>query len=344
MTKKLQVFISSTYVDLIVERQAAVEAVLRAGHIPAGMELFAAGNKSQLDTIRRWIDESDVFMLVLGGRYGSIEPGSKKSYTQLEYEHAVNSDKPFFAVVLSDSAIDVKARSAGASVIEKDHPDLLRSFRSLVLSRVCRMVDDAKDIKVAVHETLMDFLRQYDFSGWVSGQDVSDSQELARELNDALRELERLRVQIAKMEVAAPKIVGASAPSKTNKLRTILSKTSVVYVSEGVETKWTLLSWFYSHMDALVRGVTNRYGAKGIEVFLYHQIAPKLAIHGLMELEKVAGAQWTRFKTTKAGNALLAELASDRALAKDPGAESADSERRESEGKTEVAGSEPSED
>lgn len=43
MYKKLQVFVSSTYTDLIEERQAAVEAILDAGHIPAGMELFKAG-------------------------------------------------------------------------------------------------------------------------------------------------------------------------------------------------------------------------------------------------------------------------------------------------------------
>lgn len=78
MKKKLQVFISSTYTDMLVERQGAVEAILRAGHIPAGMELFAAGDESQLETILRWIDDSDVFMLILGGRYGSIEPKSKK--------------------------------------------------------------------------------------------------------------------------------------------------------------------------------------------------------------------------------------------------------------------------
>lgn len=73
MNKKLQVFVSSTYTDLIEERQAAVEAILDAGHIPAGMELFKAGNESQLKTIYKWIDQSDVYMLILGGRYGSIE-------------------------------------------------------------------------------------------------------------------------------------------------------------------------------------------------------------------------------------------------------------------------------
>ena len=68
MKRKLQVFISSSYSDLIEERQAAVAAILKAGHIPAGMELFTAGDKSQMKIIERWIDESDVFMLILGGR------------------------------------------------------------------------------------------------------------------------------------------------------------------------------------------------------------------------------------------------------------------------------------
>ena len=96
MNKKLQVFVSSTYTDLIEERQAAVEAILEAGHIPAGMELFKAGNKSQLETIYKWIDDSDVYMLIFGGRYGSVESKSGKSYTQLEYEYALNRNIPVF--------------------------------------------------------------------------------------------------------------------------------------------------------------------------------------------------------------------------------------------------------
>ena len=38
--KKMQIFVSSTYEDLKDERQKMVEAILDAGHIPAGMEIF----------------------------------------------------------------------------------------------------------------------------------------------------------------------------------------------------------------------------------------------------------------------------------------------------------------
>lgn len=41
--KKLQAFVSLTYIDVILERKNAVEAILKCGrHIQIGVELFAA--------------------------------------------------------------------------------------------------------------------------------------------------------------------------------------------------------------------------------------------------------------------------------------------------------------
>lgn len=142
--KKLQVFISSTYKDLVSERQAAVEAVLLARHIPAGMELFSAGNESQAEVISRWIDESDVYMLILGGRYGSIEPKSKMSYVEIEYRHALGAGKPLFAVVISDKALDKRDRLMEKDVSELENPDKYKEFREFVLSKQCQFFDDDK--------------------------------------------------------------------------------------------------------------------------------------------------------------------------------------------------------
>lgn len=52
MKRRFQIFISSTYEDMRKERQAAVEAVLQCGHIPVGMEPFAAESESQNDAIK----------------------------------------------------------------------------------------------------------------------------------------------------------------------------------------------------------------------------------------------------------------------------------------------------
>ncbi len=180
MNKKLQVFVSSTYTDLIEERQAAVEAILEAGHIPAGMELFKAGNESQLKTIYKWIDESDVYMLILGGRYGSVEETSGKSYTQLEYEYALNKNIPVFAVVLSQTFLASKINSLGLEkTMEQDYPDKHKLFKSLVMSKIIREVDDSKDIKIAVHSTLNEFINEYDLIGWIRTDTIISKSQTA---------------------------------------------------------------------------------------------------------------------------------------------------------------------
>jgi len=46
---------------------------------------------------------NQIYILILGGRYGSIEPESGKSYTQIEYKYALQKGIPVFAVVLSTS-------------------------------------------------------------------------------------------------------------------------------------------------------------------------------------------------------------------------------------------------
>ena len=201
MNKKLQVFVSSTYTDLIEERQAAVQAILDAGHIPAGMELFKAGNESQLKTIYKWIDESDVYMLILGGRYGSIEKKSGLSYTQLEYEYALSKDIPVFAVVLSESFTTEKITSLGLkNVIEQDNPDKYKTFKSLVMSKIIREVDDCKDIKIAIHTTLNEFINEYNLIGWIRNSNENDTIQLLKDNTNLLKENNSLNKQIQKLQ------------------------------------------------------------------------------------------------------------------------------------------------
>lgn len=45
--KRYQIFISSTYTDLQLERQAVLESVLKLRHIPVAMEQFISTNEEQ---------------------------------------------------------------------------------------------------------------------------------------------------------------------------------------------------------------------------------------------------------------------------------------------------------
>jgi len=170
--KKYQIFISSTYLDLQDERQAAVEAILGSKHIPAGMELFRAGNASQLDTIKKWIDESDIYMLILGGRYGSIEPKTGKSYTQLEYEYALEKKIPVFAVVLSNSFLYIKATDGKYEVFEKENIDKYGEFKKFVMSKVIKPVDDCKDIQIAIKDSIVELEDECKLVGWVKASEA----------------------------------------------------------------------------------------------------------------------------------------------------------------------------
>lgn len=91
MKRKLQVCISLITEDLKEERHAAIQEILNAGHIPAGMKWFKGGREI-MDTIYRWIDQSDAYLLILGGIYGSVDDKTGKSFTQLEYEYAVSKN------------------------------------------------------------------------------------------------------------------------------------------------------------------------------------------------------------------------------------------------------------
>lgn len=191
--KKLQVFISSTYIDLVEERQAAVQAVLDSGHIPAGMELFKAGNETQLDTIYKWIDNSDVYMLILGGRYGSVEEKSQKSYTRLEYEYAISKGIPIFSVILTEDFLKEKVVVlSNEKIYEQNNKEKYNEFKELVLSKIVRMVSDSKDIQLAIHTTLVDFLSDYDMVGWVRANDTEANTDLLNQLNEISIENKRL--------------------------------------------------------------------------------------------------------------------------------------------------------
>jgi hypothetical protein len=171
MQKRLSVFISSTYEDLRAERDAALRAVLEAGHTPAGMELFAAGGASQLETIKQWIDSCDAYMLVLGGRYGSIEPQSNTGYVEFEYDYALSKGKPVFAIVLSDAALDAKVRTLALRATD-EHGARLKTFRARVLTKIAAMVDDTKDLRAETLKALSEISQREDVVGWVSGDEV----------------------------------------------------------------------------------------------------------------------------------------------------------------------------
>ena len=193
--RKLQIFISSTYEDLVEHRLAAFEAILAAGHIPAAMEQFTPGDETAWEKIQRWIDESDAFILILGGRYGSLEPASDKSYVQIEYEYALERRKPYFALVVNKQHHEERVKQHGLKVDERENPDQYKRFHTLVTAKLCAFWADKKDIQAAIFRKLPEWAQREDLAGWVRAEDAP-SPALASELAKLSQENRELRGRV----------------------------------------------------------------------------------------------------------------------------------------------------
>lgn len=105
MEKTYKIFISSIYEDLKEARGKVRDAVLSMYHLPIGMEQFDASNEAQWAVIKKHIDMTDYYVLIIGHRFGSvIEEGADKglSYTQKEFRYARELGIPILAFFLSD--------------------------------------------------------------------------------------------------------------------------------------------------------------------------------------------------------------------------------------------------
>ena len=83
-----RVFISSTRIDNEERRRIVEDAVLRAGMLPVAMERFTASAQPTVEECMRLVAESDVFLGIVGRRYGWVPPGQRRSISELEYDEA----------------------------------------------------------------------------------------------------------------------------------------------------------------------------------------------------------------------------------------------------------------
>ena len=187
MEKRFQVFVSSTFQDLVEARQEVMQALLELDCIPAGMELFPAANDDQWTLIKKVIDDCDYYIVVIGGRYGSIGVGGK-SYTQMEYEYAVQQKKPVIAFLHKDPS------SLQAKHVEKgdDGRKKLEDFRTLAQSRMCKYWTTPTELGSVVSRSVVKLMKTDPAVGWVRADNLPEQ--------GATEEILRLRRQIETLQ------------------------------------------------------------------------------------------------------------------------------------------------
>jgi Domain of unknown function (DUF4062) len=188
MDIRYQVFLSSTFNDLQEERRKVFDVLMKMNCIPAGMELFPAADDEQFEFIKRVIDNCDYYVLIIGGRYGSISSDGI-SFTRKEFLYATERGIRVISFLHEEpSKLSVEKSDIDSEKIKK-----LADFRSEVSqNRVVSYWHNAEDLSAKVILGLQNAISTYPAVGWVRGNKISSAESVAeilslRKENEALK-------------------------------------------------------------------------------------------------------------------------------------------------------------
>jgi hypothetical protein len=198
--KRYQVFISSTFTDLKDERQEVLQALLELGAIPVGMELFPAADDRAWLYIQKVIAECDYYVLIIGGRYGSIDAETGLSFTEKEYDFAVSRNLPVLAFLHGDPGkivaekVDLSQKARGK----------LDAFRTKVQEdKLCKFWKSTQELGALVSRSFIQAKERYPAVGWVRGDLVPD-ESAAQQINRLRTEADSLRGRLAELNKKGP--------------------------------------------------------------------------------------------------------------------------------------------
>lgn len=199
MDKVYQVFVSSTFDDLKEERREVSNAIAKAGHIAAGMELFPATDQQQLEYIQRVIDRSDYYVVIVGARYGS-EASNGLSFTENECDYARSKGIPVLAFLPADpDSIPNGKTDSDPSKIKK-----LDAFKTKLKSgRIVEFWKGKADLCMKVVISVGQSINLFPGVGWVRGDQAIDP-KLLQEASRLKLENSRLQSKLAEFEKTAP--------------------------------------------------------------------------------------------------------------------------------------------
>lgn len=319
MEKRYQIFISSTFADLEEERKEVMEAIINLDCFPAGMEMFPAADIEQFEYIKSIIDQSDYYILVIAGRYGSLA-NDGKSYTEKEYEYAKEKGIPILVFVKED--ID------NVSISKTDNnPELrklLLDFRKRVMeNRLAKFWNEKMELKYKVHESLSRAFKMNPRTGWIKGNILS-SPEIIVELEKLRIENKNLQEKIKQLEInreQETKIKNIAQGNDNIKIKCEYIDYEYTRWQEVLQFTWNELFKFIAPLigqikysddikklmeESLLKGKMKDYEDVEIEQSDFNLIKYQFDELGLIKLEYVKNRECMR--VTDSGKKLLKEL------------------------------------
>ena len=229
-----------------------MQTIMSLNCIPAGMELFPASNDEQFEFIKRVIDDCDYYVLIVGGRYGSLsEEGI--SYTEKEFEYAKAKGLPILAFLHND----LDSIPLGKSEKDPKKREMLNSFREKVSTgRLIQFWTNPEELAGKVATSLSMAIFQYPAIGWVRANLQSTAESLQQE-NELRKEITGLKDYVSKLE-------GKLAENDSLKDLASLDDNVIIRLQH---TKWSPTI----HMD-----VTKNYNLEISWGEIFESFAPRL--------------------------------------------------------------------
>lgn len=199
---KYQVFVSSTFEDLKDERKEITQAILESNCIPAGMEMFPASNRTQWEVIKNVIDESDIYLVIIAGRYGSEgidEKGNKVSYTEMEFDYAIETGKPVIALLHEDIGSLPKGKCESSQRKNRKLKNFIDKART---GRMIKKWSNKDNIKSATLTALHAFKEDETckLNGWVQSKMVGEYEYMVNENEQKTQKILQLQSKLAELQ------------------------------------------------------------------------------------------------------------------------------------------------
>jgi hypothetical protein len=199
MDRRYQVFVSSTYQDLIEERLEVIKALLELDCIPCGMEYFPAASEETWSYIQSLIDHCDYYVVIIGGRYGSLTKEGI-GFTQREYEYAVSKGIPTIAFLhASPNELPVKKAEESTEGRAK-----LAEFIKIVETKLCKKWRNADELGAVVSRSLTQLIKRIPRTGWVKADTLAGSQA-TKEILTLTKRVKELETELANLKTEEPK-------------------------------------------------------------------------------------------------------------------------------------------
>lgn len=154
MPRHLDVFISSTVLDLPRHRRAVMDAVWRCDMFPIAMERDPAAAGTPVKASIRAVRQSNIYIGIFGHRYGTIPPGHSTSVTEMEYRAARKKRLPCFIFIIDDKA---KVALSDISMDPEERDKLIHLKRELKDAHRVEFFKVPADLGKKVYQSLSEW-------------------------------------------------------------------------------------------------------------------------------------------------------------------------------------------